>query len=61
MAANGENKFVRFDIWCPACVDAKTPDSEPICNECLSQPVNTNSTKPINFRQDKSRENPLLK
>ena len=44
-------KIVRYDIWCEKCVRAKEDGGEnPVCNACLTTPVNMSSTKPIYFQ-----------
>ena len=45
------NKIVNFECWCPKCLYRKSPADEDPCNECLTQPVNEDSTKPINFKE----------
>lgn len=42
-------KMVRFDEYCKKCVHAKVPEVEDPCNACLTQPVNENSVKPVNY------------
>lgn len=42
---------VRFDIWCKKCKHHKTPETEDPCNECLNSPMNTQSTKPVNWEE----------
>ena len=42
-------KFVRFDEYCKKCTYAKVPEVEEPCNSCLTQPVNENSHKPVNY------------
>lgn len=43
------DKFVEFDKWCSTCKYSQLwGDKEP-CNECLTNPVNLNSTKPVKW------------
>lgn len=46
-----EYKEVRFDIYCSQCVREKEPESNDKCHECLSNPLNLYSEKPINFKE----------
>lgn len=48
------DKFVEFDKYCKSCANFDKKDSEEPCNECLSNPVNTNSKKPINYEKKES-------
>lgn len=50
--ANTDQKIVRFDLWCPKCEHYKKSESEDPCWGCLDTPVNTNSRKPINFKEN---------
>ena len=45
--------IVRFDEWCKKCQHAKKKDTDEPCNECLSHPVQTDSTKPLLFVEKK--------
>ena len=46
-------KEVRFDLYCKKCKHCdKKEDKEP-CDECLNNPVNLYSHKPINFEEEK--------
>lgn len=44
-----EQKIVDFDLWCNRCKHRKLDGGQDPCNECLNNPVNINSHKPINF------------
>ena len=46
-----EYEEVYFHDYCPKCKHLKVDDtkSEEPCNECLDNPVNLYSHKPINF------------
>lgn len=47
------NKEVYFDKYCGKCIHKDIPETEDPCNECLTQPSNENSHKPINFKEEK--------
>ena len=44
-------KIVRFDEYCKKCRYEKLKDDEDPCNECLTNPVNAYSHKPVKFEQ----------
>ena len=44
-------KFVEFDKYCPKCVNKDKPETEDPCNDCLNNPVNLGSHKPVNFKE----------
>lgn len=46
-----QTKEVRFDIYCKQCVHESSPEQKDPCNECLTQPYNYDSHKPINFKE----------
>ena len=52
MEVNDE-KFVFFNEYCPHCENKALPDDEEPCNECLTNPVNQYSHKPVNFKEEK--------
>lgn len=45
------NKFVRFDEYCKKCTYKSTKETEDPCNTCLTNPVNVDSHKPVNFKE----------
>lgn len=45
------DKEVYFGEYCPKCEHFTQPDYEDPCNECLTEPMNQNSHKPINFKE----------
>ena len=47
--------IVLFENWCSKCEHQKVKDTDEPCNECLDYPVQTDSTKPVNFK-DKTKE-----
>lgn len=45
-----EYKEVRFDEYCETCkYESKKEDEDP-CDECLNNPVNLYSKKPVNWK-----------
>ena len=40
-------KEVRFDLYCSQCKEEKTKETDDPCNECLAEPINQYSNKPI--------------
>lgn len=46
-----ENKIVKFDQYCKTCAYKETPESEDPCNECLNNPVNLYSHKPVKWKE----------
>lgn len=48
-------KIVEFDKFCKTCKHCDVKHFEDPCNECLDNPTNTNSKKPINYEEDEER------
>ena len=50
-----------FNIYCKTCKYEDVEDVEDPCNECLGEPFNLNSHKPVNYEEDakkhKNKEN----
>ena len=46
-----ETKEVYFATYCPLCKNQALPETEDPCNECLTEPVNIESHKPVNFEE----------
>lgn len=46
-------KFVEFDRYCPTCKHYDEDESDPKCKcyECLDNPVNVDSHKPIRYEE----------
>lgn len=44
-------KHVAFDEWCNSCVHRNVEETEEPCNECLTNPVNLYSHKPVNYEK----------
>ena len=43
--------IVMFEEWCKKCQHTKVKETDEPCNECLSYPVQTDSTKPVLFAE----------
>lgn len=43
-----EEKEVYFDQYCKSCKHNGLKESKDPCNDCLAEPSNTNSHKPMN-------------
>ena len=41
---------VNFQEWCPKCEHFKLAEHEDPCHDCLNQPINDDSRKPIMFK-----------
>ena len=46
-------KEVYFDEYCKTCEHEKVKDINEPCNECLDNPVNLHSHKPVNYEAKK--------
>ena len=44
-------KIVAFDVWCETCKHRKLNEAQEPCNECLSYPMNEDSTKPVKWEE----------
>lgn len=44
-------KIVNYEKWCPLCLYFEKPESEDPCHDCLQEPVNTDSTKPVRWKE----------
>ena len=44
-------KEVYFDQYCKNCIYEKTAEKDEPCYECLNNPVNLYSHKPVNFEK----------
>lgn len=47
---DSHEKFVEFHLYCPICKYGDLPETEDPCNECLGEPVNMESHKPVLFQ-----------
>lgn len=48
-----EEKEVYFDQYCKSCKYHGLEESKDPCNDCLAEPGNTNSHKPMNYESKK--------
>lgn len=44
-------KEVYFDQYCKTCEHCEKKEDEEPCDECLDEPVNTYSHKPVNWKE----------
>ena len=44
---------VRFDLFCKKCVHCDKAENEDPCNECLAQYMNTESHRPVYYKEKK--------
>lgn len=44
-------KEVYFGQYCKKCKHYEKPDVEDPCNECLDNPINVHSHKPVNYEE----------
>ena len=44
-------KEVLFDVWCPRCEHFTKEELESPCYECLDEPANEDSHKPVRFKE----------
>lgn len=49
----GDFKIVRFDEYCKKCKHKDKKEDETPCDECLDNPVNVDSHKPVKFEEKK--------
>lgn len=52
MATNDEYKEVCFDKYCKTCKYFEKKDVEDPCDECLGEPMNLYSHKPVNYKEE---------
>lgn len=46
-----ENKLVEYERFCTKCKHEAVDANEEPCEECLSNPVNLHSHKPVKFEE----------
>lgn len=46
---NNNYKEVDFHSYCPKCKNEKVKEEDDPCYECLQEPCNLNSSKPVNY------------
>lgn len=47
--------IVDFCKWCSKCAHEKKKETENPCFECLDEPTNLNTDKPIHFEEKKGK------
>ena len=50
-----EYKEVYYGKYCKACKHFDVNDVEEPCNECLSNPINLHSHKPVKFEEKENK------
>lgn len=50
-------KKVDFHNYCPKCKHAGVSPLDEPCYECMTNPVNLHSRKPVNFEEENNNEN----
>ena len=45
-------KIVEFDKYCKTCQFKDLKEHEDPCHDCLNNPVNVNSKRPVNYKED---------
>lgn len=45
-------EFVDFEKYCKTCKHRDLIESKDPCNECLDNPVNYNSEKPVKYEEE---------
>lgn len=47
----GDYKIVEFEKYCPTCKYYELDENEDPCYECLAEPANIDSHKPIKYEE----------
>ena len=58
MAQVSPDKEVYFDQYCSKCINKDKKEDEDLCYDCLAEPVNTNSHKPVYFKEKRLTNDP---
>ena len=53
-----QQKEVWFNLYCKHCKFKNDSEEHPTCADCLAQPANENSHKPVNYLWDGIGEEP---
>lgn len=51
-----EYREVDFESYCPKCKYRLYPEESDICTKCLAEPMNQETKKPVNFKEDNKAE-----
>ena len=49
-------KIVEFDKYCHTCKHKDSKDYLDPCHECLNNPTNTYSKKPVNYKEKETKK-----
>lgn len=52
-----EGKIVDFHKYCETCKHFETKEWEEPCNECLENPTNKYTTRPVCYKEDEKKGN----
>ena len=52
MIGENPNKIVNFSKYCLTCVHSMKYEYEDPCHDCLQNPANVNSHKPVYYKED---------
>ena len=44
--------IVEYEKYCNKCLYSNKPDTEDPCDECLNNPINEDTRRPVNFKED---------
>ena len=50
-----EKKIVNFEKYCKTCKYKDVKEVKDPCNECLDNPVNDHSEKPVMYKEDEKK------
>ena len=48
-------KEVHFHEYCKTCKNRKVSNTEEPCNECLSEPINLNTHRPVKYEKKETK------
>ena len=51
------DKIVKFEDYCSSCEYFKSNEALDPCHECLNNPTNQNSRKPVNYKKAEKKDN----
>lgn len=51
MVIDCNDREVRFDLYCPKCKYEQNSEMENPCHDCLENPVNDGTDKPVEFHE----------
>ena len=52
MSLDSEYREVRYDIYCEQCKHKEETGYESVCEECLDNPTNLYTDKPVKFEEE---------